>query len=212
MQRSCESGGARVRILLIGATGGTGQAVLAQALARGHHITAIVRQPQSVTPSDSLSVVEGNALRAEDVARAADGADAVISVLGQRRASDRTVLEEGARAAVAALARAGVRRYIIVSQGLLYHTTNPIVLLIRWFLRRTVADSTRMEQVVAASELDWTIVRPPKLSNGNARRGYRSARNSMPRGAWSMQRADLATFLLDEAEQGAHPRTIVGVG
>src|SRR5260221_12338460 len=71
---------------------------------------------------------------------------------------------------------------------------------------------TRMERLVRASDVAWTIVRPPRLKEGGAARGYRVKVDARPRGAMSMERVDLATFLLDEAENGTYARSIVGVG
>ena len=68
-----------------------------------------------------------------------------------------------------------------------------------------------MEDLVQASDVDWTIVRPPRLRDGGALRGYRLQVGARPTGAWAMQRADLAVFLVDEAENAEHLKTIVGV-
>lgn len=137
--------------------------------------------------------------------------DAVISCLGQRSGGDGNLLRVAAAAMLEAMARARVRRCIVVSQGLLFPSRNPIVALLRLILARHVADSAAMERLVDASDLDWTIVRPPKLNEGKSPRGYRIAVDAAPRGAWAMQYDDLATFLLDEAENGTHGRQIVGI-
>jgi putative NADH-flavin reductase len=110
-----------------------------------------------------------------------------------------------------AMSQSGVRRYLVVSQGLLFPSRNPMIALLRLILRRFVADSAAMERLVRASDADWTIVRPPRLVEGGALRGYRTAAGARPVGASSMQRADLAAFLLDEAERGEHVKAIVGV-
>ena len=65
--------------------------------------------------------------------------------------------------------------------------------------------------LIRASDLDWTIVRPPRLKEGPSSGGYRIERGAAPRGSWAVQYADLATFLLDEAENGNHKKEIVGI-
>jgi len=109
-----------------------------------------------------------------------------------------------------AMARARVRRCVVVSQGLLFPSRNPIIAL-RLILARHLADSAAMERLVSASDLDWTIVRPLKLDEGKDIRGYRIQSDTAPRGAWTMQYNDLAAFLLDEAEKGMHKKQIVGI-
>jgi putative NADH-flavin reductase len=99
----------------------------------------------------------------------------------------------------------------VVSQGLLFPSWNPIIPLLRLILARHVADSLGMEQLVRASDVDWTIVRPPRLKEAGRPRGYRVQLGALPTGAWAMQQADLAAFLLDEAERQQHKRKIVGI-
>lgn len=68
-----------------------------------------------------------------------------------------------------------------------------------------------MERLVEASDTDWTVVRPPRLVDG-AQRDYRIKVGALPDGAWSMSCADLAAFLLDEAERRGHVKGVVGLG
>ena len=178
---------------------------------RGHGVTAVVRQTDLLDPRDGLRVALGNPLQAQDLERLIAGHDAVISCLGQRSRADANLLRDAAAATMAAMARSGVRRYLLVSQGLLFSSSHPIVLLLRLILARHVADSTAMERLVCASDADWTIVRPPRLLDGGPARGYKIAVGVRLSGPNSMQRADLATFLLDAAEGRAHLREIVGI-
>ena len=83
--------------------------------------------------------------------------------------------------------------------------------LLRVIRARHVADSRAMERLVGASDADWTIVRPPRLLEGGAPRAYRVTVGDRAEGIWAMQRADLAAFLLDEAENKEHPQAIAGV-
>jgi len=137
--------------------------------------------------------------------------DAIISCLGQRSRQDANLLRDSATAMLAAMARVGVRRCLVVSQGLLFPSWNPVITLLRAILARQVADSTAMERLVETSSTDWTIVRPPRLVDGGPPVGYRVKADALPEGAWAMQYADLATFLLDAAEKGEHLKMVVGV-
>ena len=120
------------------------------------------------------------------------------------------MLRDATEAMLSALRRTGIGRAIVVSQGLAFPSGNPIVLLLKWVLARILADSIAMERLVQSTDLDWTIVRPPRLKSGGVTRGYRVHPNALG-DHWSMERADLATFLLDEAERGEYRLAIVGL-
>lgn len=200
-----------MNLLILGATGRTGRLVTEQAISRGHSVTAMVRNPEPLNPHATLRSIIADPLNVEDLARVLPGQDAVISCLGQRSRADACLLQKAAAAMLVAITRVGIRRYLVVSQGLLFPSRNPIIGLLRLMLARHVADSTAMEGLVQASHTDWTIVRPPMLLEGGAKRGYRIKVGALPAGAWAMQRTDLATFLLDEAEKQEHVRAIVGI-
>jgi putative NADH-flavin reductase len=158
-----------------------------------------------------LSVVVADPIRADLLAPAVANHDVVISCLGQKSPGDAHLLQNAAGAVLDAMASTGIRRLLVVSQGLLFPSRNPIILLLKLILARHVADSIAMEQIVCASEVDWIIVRPPRLLEGGPSRGYRIEVGAEPRGPWSMQRADLAAYLLDEAETREHTRTVIGI-
>ncbi len=200
-----------MKLLLLGATGRTGRSFLQQAIGRGHHVTAFVQSASSLKPAPNVTIVVGNVRSAHDLAAALPGHDAVVSTLGIRSKADGMLLRDSAAAMLTALCASDVSRYIVVSQGLLFPSRSPIVALLRRLFAAAIADSTAMEHVVRASACAWTIVRPPRLTEG-ASRGYRAVVDALPRGAWSMARADLAAFLLDEAENAMYSRAIVGVG
>jgi putative NADH-flavin reductase len=200
----------RIRLFVIGATGRTGRLLVEQALGRGHHVTAFVRDAALLRPAANLDIAAGDPTNPDQLAAALPGHDVVVSILGQSSAAGVTLLRDAASALLAALQGSGVSRVIVVSQGLAFPTRNPIVLLIRRALAKVLADSMAMERLIQAADVDWTIVRPPMLKSGGTARGYRVHPNEVG-GRWSMQRVDLAAFLLDEAEKGEYRRTVVGV-
>ena len=200
-----------MKLFILGATGRTGRLLLQQALDRGHEVVAFVKDGSSLQATANVRVVAGDVRNANELAGALPGADAVVSALGIRSKADGMLLRDSASTMLVALRSSGVRRYLVVSQGLLFPSRNPIIALLRGFFAAAVADSTAMEEVVRASDVAWTIARPPRLTDGSSR-GYRALAGARPRGACSMNRAGLAAFLLDEAERAQYPKTIVGLG
>jgi putative NADH-flavin reductase len=203
-------------IFVLGATGGTGRAVVAQALERGHRVTAFVRSPQKIGgPRDGLTVVRGDPLDAEAIHAALPGHDAVLSALGPPGPGRTTIAGDGARSAVAAMQAVGVRRLLVVGVAVLFENIGLLAAVLRrTFLRNVAADSAEMERIVKASGLEWTIARPPRLTHGPLTRSYGVADDRLPEGAGgaaTVSRADVAHFLLEELEHGAHIHRIVGV-
>ncbi|HTV82864.1 MAG TPA: SDR family oxidoreductase [Acidobacteriaceae bacterium] len=206
--------GKTMRLFILGATGGTGRQLVDEALKRGHQVTALVRSPQKMgAPREALTVIGGNVLSAEALAGAMAGHDAVLSTLGPPGPRRNTITSEGARATVEAMQAAGVQRLLIVGVAVLFEDAGWLAwVLRRTLLRNVAADSAEMERVVRGSALEWTIVRPPRLTNGPRTEGYGVADDHLPAGATGMvSRADVACFLLDEAERPAHVRRVVGI-
>jgi putative NADH-flavin reductase len=200
-----------MKLFIVGATGRTGRLVIEQAISRGHTITAIVRRPGMLHAHERLLIVVGDPLRCSILAPALVGHDAVISCIGQRSQQDANLLTRAATSILDAMSESQVRRCLVVSQGLLFPSWNPIVIFLRLALKRNVADSAAMERVIRASKSDWTIVRPPRLLEGGIPSGYRVDRLPFHGSGWAMQRADVAAFLLDEAEKAGQVREIVGL-
>lgn len=215
------AGGSRLimRILLIGATGGTGREVLRQALEQGHHVTALVRKPSRLkTSHPNLTVVQGNVLDLNSITSAMADQQAVLSTLGHKQWLWPTrILSEGTRNILLAMENAGVRRFICeTSLGVgssrgrlgLYYTffTIPFILPFYYF------DKSRQEAIIKASTLDWTIVQPGVLTNGSARGVYRHGTGI---GSWlltvKISRADTAAFMLSELTHQRYIRQVVEV-
>ena len=203
-----------MKLFLLGATGGIGSAIIDQALARGHAVTAFVRTPQKITRSDPrLSVVGGDPRSQEHLAAAMPGHDAVLSALGPRSLKDHSVLSDCARSTVAAMQTAGIERLVIVSAAALF----PDAGLLAALLRRTVFagilnDASEMERTVTANGLNWTIARPPRLTNGSGTGHYRAVVGHPAPRAFTIDRPDVARFMLDALEQDRHVRDVVGLG
>jgi putative NADH-flavin reductase len=203
-----------MRLFILGATGRTGQALLGQAKRRGHSVTAFVRSPEKLTEFRGRVVIrKGDPRSVDELQVALPGHDAVLSALGPPGLGRSTILSDAARATVRAMQTAGVRRLSVVSVGILFDDAGILAAILRRTLLRNIAkDSAEMERIVWSSSLDWTIARPPRLTNGPLAGNYVVADGRLPQGArLSMSRADVASWLLDEIERPAHVHRIVGL-
>ncbi len=207
------------RVLVVGATGGTGRRLVEQALERGLAVTAFVRQPARLgIEHPALTVVQGEVLDAASLARAATGQDAVLCALGHKRYyTAPRLLSRGTRHLLAAMAGAGVRRLVCMSSlglGSSAGRLGPVYTLfvIPFVLPLYFWDKTRQERLIAASGLDWVIVRPGALTNGPRRGSLRQgpAVGSLLQTA-SVSRADVAAFMLDQLAENRHLGQAVGV-
>lgn len=205
-----------MRHFILGATGGIGRQLVDQALERHHQVTAFARSPEKLGAArDRSTVIHGDVHKADAMSRALAGHDAVLSALGPPGPSRNTVTSDSARAIVAAMQTAGVRRLLVVGVAALFPDIGMFGRVLRNTLLRNIADdSAEMERIVKASNLDWTIVRPPRLTNGARTEHYGVADDHLPIGAGrnaTVSRADVAHFMLNEIEQLAHIRRVVGI-
>jgi putative NADH-flavin reductase len=193
-----------MKIALFGATGGTGRQIIRQACDAGHEVTAVVRDPARLTQSHPhLTVLRADVMDPAAIGPAISGRDAVVSALGSRDGRvPTTICTDSATSITQAMHTEGVQRLVVVSAGTL--TTDGDKPLTRLILKpvlgtvfkHTIADKRRMEDLIRASGLEWTIVRPPRLTNGPRTGAYRSAINRNVRGATRVSRADLADCIL----------------
>ena len=202
-----------MRLFVLGATGRVGRELVDQAIERGHLVTAFVRSPEKLAPErNGLTVRKGDARNLDELRAALSGHDAVLSALGPPGLGQTTILRDGARSTVAAMQAAGAHRLLIVSAAVLFESAGFVAWLLRKTLLRNVADdSAEMERVVMSSGLDWTIVRPPRLTNGRFTGYYSVEDDRLPAGGRAISRADVAHFLLGELEHGGHVRRVVGI-
>lgn len=204
-----------LNLFVIGATGNTGSRIVELALERGHRVTAFVRTPQKMrVQHPALSVVRGDPLQGEQVARALPGHHAVLSALGpSAREAFRpsTLLARGAASTIAAMNATGMRRLSIVSAALLFSDRRLTFRFFQWLLRQHIRDLTAMEALVHASALDFTIARPPRLVEAPAS-AYRSERDAFPSDAPAvMSFAGVARFMLDSVQRPELFRATVGL-
>src|SRR5262249_45890590 len=156
---------------ILGANGKTGTQLIDLALARGHEVTAFVRSPDKIARRDPhLHVVQGDPHHVDELARALPGHDVVLSALGvapREALRPTTLLQEPAASRAAAMARAGGRRLVPVPVAVLSPEKGLRSTFFRWLLKHLMRDHGAAEPIVRASDLEWTIARPPRLTRSS---------------------------------------------
>jgi putative NADH-flavin reductase len=199
-----------MKLLLLGATGGTGQQVLSQALEGGHYVTALVRTPEKLSAQEHLVVRAGDATDPEPVDAAVAGQDAVLSTLGVRSPLGGDLISRSLRAIVPAMQKHGVRRLIWLSALGVGQTREQAPAFLRipfnTLLRRIGRDKAAGEEYLRSTDLEWTLVYPPALTNGPRTGRYRSGVMLDVKGAPTISRTDVAEFMLAQLDDAAYIR------
>lgn len=201
-----------MKVAVLGATGRTGRAVVAELLSRGHDVAVLVRDPARLGDvAESVRVVTGSSRDEDALAELVAGTDAVISTLGPVD-KDHTLHRDTAAVLIPVLRRAGVSRFIGVSGAGIdvpgdqkSLSARIISRLIQTLGGKVVADKPAEYAAWAASDLDWTLVRPPRLQEGEPtgaveHHAHRSCRST------AIRRTDLAAFLVDVLERQLYSR------
>ncbi len=206
-------------LTILGASGATGTCLVQQALSVGHTVTAVVRDPSrlAVPAHSRLRVVTADVMDPAAVGPAVAGADAVISALGPRGSGPTTVSQDSVRCIIQAMEESGVQRLLTVSGSIVTNAGGPFLRYVlapavrHTLLRHVCADMRRAEAEIHASRLDWTIVRPPRLTGKAASGSYRTAIDrSLPR-EFTVSRADLAACMLALLDDAATVRGHVSI-
>jgi putative NADH-flavin reductase len=219
-----------MKLTIFAATGGIGRQALDQALAAGHDVTAVVRNPKGL-PGD-VRIVTADLAAADPAAleSAVAGADAVLSGLGPRSNAEAGIASHGTRAIVQAMQATGVRRIVVVSAAPISTVPSPgrpkpprhdpgdgffmrhlFSHVARTAFRKHYADLALMEDILRDSGLDWTVVRPPRLTNKPLTGSYRTAYGQNLRGGFLVSRADVAHLMLRVLEQPETIKQAIGI-
>lgn len=211
-----------MRLVVFGATGGTGRCLIEQALDSGHDVTAVVRDPEGLPLSHKrLRTVRADVFRSTEIGPQMAGADAVVSALGPRTyRAQTTVCSQATESILGAMRETGVRRLACISAAPVGAVGKEDTLPYRFVARPLLwavfkglyQDLTVMEGKVRRSDTDWTIFRPPRLTNGPRTGRYRLGRDRNVRGGDSISRADLAGAMLGGLEDPAAVRATFGIG
>jgi uncharacterized protein YbjT (DUF2867 family) len=201
---------AQPKILVLGATGGTGRLIVSQALARGYDVSVLVRSPEKGGDLKGAKVIVGDARDETALREALKGRDAVVSALGTPASPFRevTLLSTATRALVSAMKVEHVSRLVCITGmgagdsaghgGLVFDN-----LIFPLLLRRVYADKNRQEAIVKDSGLDWVLVRPSVLNNKPSRDTIRALTDLSGFHGGTISREDVARFVLDQLRADA---------
>jgi uncharacterized protein YbjT (DUF2867 family) len=213
-----------MRITIFGATGGVGQSLVEQALAAGNEVTAVVRDPAGLPSGVRRVLADLSAAEPAELGPAVAGADAVLSAIGPRSKADLGISSLGTKAIIAAMRTEGTRRLVAISAAPIATVASPgrptpprrdpgdgfvvahlLTPIVKRVFGHNYADLALMEDAIHGSGLDWTIVRPPRMTDKAPRTTYRTAYDKNLRHGLSIPRADVAHFML---EASTLPQTV----
>jgi putative NADH-flavin reductase len=194
-----------MKVLVLGATGGTGRLIVHDALEKGHSVVALVRSKARASDFPGADLIEGDACDEGALMRALKGCDAVVSSLGTGVSpfSEVSVLTEATRALLPAMSRSGVRRLVCISAlGVGDSRGHGGFVFDRLFqpllLRHAYKDKGRQEAAIRTSSLDWVLVRPAMLTNDPARGSVRAIVDLADVNGGKVARADVAQFVVEQ--------------
>jgi putative NADH-flavin reductase len=219
-----------MKLTIFAATGGIGRELLEQAVAAGHDVTAVVRNPNRLPRTVRTTTADLAAADPAALESAVAGADAVLSGLGPRSIAEAGVASRGTQAIVQAMRATGVRRIVVVSAAPIGTVPSPgrpkppkhdpgdgflmrnlLSPLTKAALRKPYADLALMEDVLRDSGLDWTVVRPPRLTDKPLTGTYRTAYGQNLRRGVLVSRADVAHLMLRVLQQPEAVKQFIGI-
>lgn len=208
-----------VKVVVFGANGDTGIPLVKHLLLEGHEVTAIVRKPEKFQLSgERLEVVKGDVLNPSTIEGQLTGKDAVLSVLGGNHRQPTTVYSEGIENIIREMDKSGVNRLICLSAETLKPKeessyTERILVKVLWkIFFNLYSDMKRMEEKIYQSTIDWTIIRPPYLTNGTPKGHYQINFNKpVSKGKGRITRSDLALSMVEQLRNPDSIHSIVYV-
>jgi len=209
-----------MKLLIVGATGRTGQIIVDQALERGHEVTALVRDASKLAERHNLSIKTGSPTVTEDVASALEGVDAVLVALNNARKSDNpwakpvspaNLLEDSVKTLAAEMGKTGIKRLVMISALGVADSFPDAPWIMRMIIPRSNAkiafvDHDKVDAFLRTTDLDWTLMRAAALSNANGSKSMIVSDGRTPKPAMSISRANLAQFMLEAVETASHIR------
>ncbi len=194
-----------MNIIIFGASGRTGSALVERGLAKGHTITAFVRDPQKLLIKDErLKVIMGDAHSMTDVSNALSGQDAIISAMSSGTLESTTQLSDSTQTIITAMPPQGLHRIIVIlSMGLLLPAPPPQFINVS-------AEHRRIYQALQTTTLEWVAACPPSLTSEPGQGSYRAVAGGVP-GGYTISRYDLADFMLAQIDSKQYLQQLVGV-
>lgn len=193
-----------MNLLIIGSTGGTGRQLVKQALELGHTVTAFARTPSKLDIThENLRVVQGNVLDDSSIQSAMQGQDAVLCALGLPASNRANIRANGTRNVVRVMEEAGIKR-LVCQTTLGIGDSQEILpwyfkyLVVPLILRHVFADHEAQEECIRQSNLDWVLVRPANLTDGEPTEKYQQGFDTTAKIQLKISRADVANFMLKQ--------------
>lgn len=206
-----------MKILILGATGGTGKQLVAQALEQHHEVTALVRDPSKINLThEKLTVIKGDVLDKDVLVKALEGKDAVLSSLGVGKSlNPKGLITNAVKILIPAMNATGVKRLIFLSAfgvGETYRQASFIQRIIfSTFLKKMYADKVKGDDQIRNSNLDWTLIYPVLLTDKPGTGNYKAGETLPMKGMPKISRADVADFMLKQLNDNTFLRKSVVV-
>lgn len=206
-----------MKILILGASGRTGLHLVREAIERGHEVVALVRDPEKLEISDKdLEIIEGSPLNYDDLDRATDGVDVVVGALNINRkrewpwsrvVSPTDLLSESMKLVVDVMEKKSIRRLVVITAAGCGETREKIPAWFNYIVDNsnigvTYKDHNRQEEIIQATNLEWTLVRPVGLTNRDRDKEVQAGPEA--KHTSQISRQNVAKFILDAIEQGKY--------
>jgi putative NADH-flavin reductase len=194
-----------MKVAIFGGTGRAGQILIDRCIALGYSVVALARNPADLSARSGLTVHPGDIRNFDTVSKVIEGCDAVLSAVGSRTLKADDVLEVGIQNIIRAMHEHGVRRIVVLGAAGALHdamkhqkTQRRIFfwLIKSTFLKHPMRDSGNQERLLEASDLDYTVVHPPRLIDTEGTGVYRIADDGLPAEGMQIPRADVAEFMV----------------
>jgi putative NADH-flavin reductase len=208
-----------LNLVVLGANGGIGNMVVRQALNAGHNVTAILRTPGKIEiRHPNLQIVRGNVMKPGTLNEYLKNKDVVISAIGNSSLKKTTLYSMGNKNLIDSLNSVGVTRaFYISASGLEVNPTHSLLVrlatrfILQTLLRNMYSDLWAMEKIIKESNIDWTIIRPPRLLDRPVTGNYRTAIEGFLNNGLKISRADVAHFIVNNLTNETIVRKVVEV-
>ena len=205
------------RIIIFGATGGTGQELLKQALENGNRVSVFVRTPQKLKIKHSnLEIIQGDVLKYNEVLNTMENQEVVFCNLGMPASDKSTLRKDGTYNIVEAMKETGVKR-LICQTSLGFGDSKAVLpwhmkyIIVPFILKNAFKDHELQEAVIEKSKLDWTIVRPGNMTNGKLTKIYKHGFKPTEKIKLKVSRSDVAHFMLNQIDNIEYLHRKVGI-
>ena len=206
-----------MKIIVFGATGSVGEKIVNQALEKGYSVTAFVRNPEKLTSKNhpNLNIFQGDVLNLADVKEAVKNQDVVLCALGDGKIGK--IRAEGTKQIITALKDSTTNRFICqstIGAGNSYTNLNFIwkYVMFGFLLKKVLPDHNLQEKYIMESDLDYTIVRPSALTDGEISTNYQeNFDETIKKLSLKISRSDVANFMIQQIDSKKYLKKAVSI-